>query len=608
MRRRLCALLVLATLLLGGCGIPDESSVTVVDDGPQSVDDRITGGGNPPPQYTRENATDTESLAEAYLRAAAGDPDTALDRVKAFLAPDEAARFSTSTGVQVIRETRNPLYSPGRSDITFFVQVVGTLTSDGVLRPEASSTTTRYTLKIGPVDGHSGLFVLNAPTQMLMTDRALEDFYQRRTIYWWNNDNTGLVPDLRYMPRSVPSVQEPTTILGWLTGQPAPWLQDAVQSLPQGTLPADNVPAVSNDTLEVRLNDKAVPPGADAGALDRLRRQLQWSIRPLQPRTIVIGIGRNAPVPSTDGQYLDSNAAYQLADVPERFAVLGGVIRRLAESPNADDAVPLLKPAANKNIASAAFSSSPTRTYAAVVTGSGNARKLRVAEAPQDEQADLKEVAGLSGALGIPVWAQVPAGDEATRAIGLITMNNRIYSFDAAGSRAQPVDWPGSPGAISAISVAPDGHRVAVISGGKLYRAVLDTTGDGVALSEPEEVRAPTLKTVSAVAWSSETYLVVAGALQGSGDERYAVLDMTIDGAISTTRLEDIGAEPVTYLTAYPSNPVSGSERSDSESYMAGAEAYDVLSVAEKITVKQLAGPAVTPAAGVNPTAPFFLG
>jgi hypothetical protein len=186
-------------------------------------------------------------------------------------------------------------------------------------------------------------------------------------------------------------------------------------------------------------------------------------------------------------------------------------------------------------------------------------------------------------------------------------MNNRIYSFDAAGTRAQPVEWQGAPGPVSAISVAPDGHRVAVISGGKLYRAVIDTSGDGVALSEPEQVLAPKLKTVSAVAWSSETYLVVAGALRDGGDERYAVLDMTVDGAISTTRLDDIGAQAVTYLTAYPSSPVNGSERSDSESYMAGAESYDVLSVAEKITVKQLSGPPVNQP-GVNPIAPFFLG
>ncbi|WP_127499570.1 LpqB family beta-propeller domain-containing protein [Actinoplanes solisilvae] len=607
MKRRLCAVLVLGALLLGGCGIPDESSVTVVGDGP-------SGGGSvgvelpPPTQYTRENATDTESLADYYLQAAAGDPGTALDRVKTFLAPDEAARFSTGNDIKIVREVEEPNYSPGQARITFRVQVVGTLTSDGVLHPQVSTDPVSYTFEVGSVQGRTGLYLLNAPAEMLMTDKALESFYYRRTIYWWNNDNTGLVPDLRYMPRTVPGVQQPTTILDWLTGGPSPWLREAVHSLPQGTQLADNVPAINNDTLEVNLNEKAIPQGADAGAIDRLRRQLQWSIRPLKARTVVIKIGRNDPVRSVDGEFLDSNPAYRLADAPERFAVQSGVIRRLMESPHVDEPVPLIKPAANKNVASAAFSASPTRTYAALVTGSGDGRKLRVAQAPQGEQADLKEVGLLSGALGVPVWAQVPAGDVATRAIGLITMNNKLYSFDAVGSRAQPVEWPGAPGPISAIAVAPDGYRVAVTSGGRLYRATLDTSGDGVALNQPEQVLAPKLKTVTAVAWSSETYLVVAGALRDAGDERYAVLDMTIDGALSKTRLDDIGSQQVTYLTAYPSSPVNGGEWSDSESYMAGTEAYDVLSVAEKITVKQLAGPAPSPSSGGSPTAPFFLG
>jgi len=616
MRRRLCALAVLATLLVGGCGIPDRSDVTVVGDG-ASNGVPVDVGGVPPMQNTRESATDTESLADYYLQAAAGDPDAALTKVKAFLAPDKASRFPAKSDITVIREIKKPLYSPGKPEITFIVQVVGVLKSNGVLQPAdpAPATTgsctsdrsscTKYTLRVGPVEGRSGLFVLDAPPTMLLTDQALQAFYQRRTIYWWNNENTGLVPDLRYMPLEVPSVQQPTTILGWLTGGPAPWLSDAVQSLPQGTQPTDNVPAISNDTLEIRLNDKAIPAGADPGALDRLRRQLQWSMRPLVPRTIAIGIGRDEPVRTNDGDYRESNPADRLADDPERFAVLGGVIRRFKGAPQANDPVPVLKEAANKNVAAAAISATPTRAYVAVVTGSAAGRRLRVAEAPLGQQADLKEVGDLTGSLGTPVWAQLPVGDEPTRAIGLITMNNRLYSFGAAGTRARPVEWQGDPGPISAVSVAPDGRRVAALSGGKLYLSVLNVAGDDITLSEPEQVLPPTLKSVSAVAWSSETYLVVAGA---GGDDRYAVLDVTIDGAVSTTRLADIGAERVTYLTAYPSNPVTGSERSDSEAYVAGNEAYDVLSTAWPINAGHLAIPAGSPQNNANPTAPFFLG
>ncbi|MCO8272972.1 LpqB family beta-propeller domain-containing protein [Actinoplanes sp. TRM 88003] len=603
MRRLLCTAVVLGAMLAGGCGIPAESDVTILGEGPPSgvsVDD----DGSPPVQYARTDTNDLEEFADNYLEAAAGDAETALNRVKAFQAPDLAARFPTGNDIKVIRETERPLYSPGDSEITFIVQVVGTLKANGVLQPaDGASSGTRYKLRIGSVSGQEGLFVLDAPQAMLMTDQTLNSFYQRRTIYWWNNENTGLVPDLRYMPRSVPTVQQPTTILGWLTGAPAPWLSDAVNSLPTGTQAADNVPAITNDTLEIRLNDKAVPPGADPGVLDRLRRQLQWSMQPV-PRVISIAVGHNEPVRVENGEFFDSNLAYNLTDDPERFAILGGGIRRLKGSPRADDELPVIKPAANRNIASAAISASATRAYAAVVTGPAGQRRLRVADAPLGEQADLTEVVGLGGSLGTPVWAQLPSGGEDTQAIGLITQGGQVYSFAGAGSRAQRVEWQGNPGPVSALAVAPDGHRVAVVSEGRLYRAALSTSGDGITLGVPEQVLPPSLQAVTAVAWSSEDYLVVAGARR---DGRYAVLDVTVDGGLSTVRLDDIGAERVTFLSAYPSNPVTGTERSSSESYMAGGEAFDVLSAPDKITTEHLAGPPVPPGSDAKPTAPFFL-
>ncbi|MGK5681019.1 LpqB family beta-propeller domain-containing protein [Actinoplanes sp. URMC 104] len=603
MRRLLCAAAVLATLLAGGCGIPDESDVTVVGDGP-AAGVSVDYGGETPVQNSREDTDDLKTFADNYLKAAAGDPDTSVNRVKAFLAPEMAARFPAQSDIEVFRPTEDPLYSPSDPEITYIGQVVGTLKSNGVLEPaDATSGPQRYTLRIGPVEGHDGLYVLNAPTKMLMADVTLEAFYGRRTIYWWNKDNTGLVPDLRYMPRTVPTVQQPTTILGWLTGQPASWLADAVNTLPQGTQAADNVPAITNDTLEIRLNEKALPPGADAGALDRLRRQLQWSMRPV-PRTITIAVGHNDPVRVTDGEYLDSNPAYRVADVPERFALFDGAIRRLKETPHETDPVPVLKMAANKSIASAAISASPTRAYAAVVTGPAGARQLRVAQAPLGEEADLVQVGGLPGPLGMPVWAQVPPGDEADRAIGLITSNGRIYSFDAAGSRAEAVDWQGGPGAVTALAVAPDGRQVAVVSGGRLYRAVLDTSGDDIVLSAPQRVLPPTVKAVAAVAWISETQLVIAGVRPNG---RYTVFDMTADGAVSTPRLDDIGAEPVTYLAAYPMNPVNG-ERYAVEAYVAGNKAFDVQSGPVSITPGHIAGLTAPPRAGLNPTNPFFLG
>jgi len=604
MRRVLLAATALTALLLGGCGIPDNSGVRVLGAGPSAGP--AFGDDNTPAEAPNRDATiDPPTFVNNYLQAAAGDPENALNRVRAFLAPEARAGFKPqgAAGVQVIHLVEKPLVTPGSNNVELTVRTVGVLQDDGELVPSSDPTPTHLSLVLA-MRGAGGLFVTDAPAALLLTDTALNTYYQPRTIYFWDNDYTGLVPDVRYMPLSVPIVQQPTTILNWLAGGPADWLKSAVQAWPQGTTAPDNIPAISNDRLQISLSAQAVTPGDDKG-MDRLRQQLQWSLRPLVPHTLEIKIGHQDPRSYLDAEYLSSNAASRLLDVPERFVIFNGVIRRLSESPRAVAAIPLLKPEANRTVQSAAMASSTTHTFAAVVAGAGAGVSLRVASASTGQQADPRVVRGLSGPFGHPVWAVTSAGD-AGAAVGLITAKGRLYSFAADGSPAEPVEWQGGDlGAVSAVAVAPDGHRVALVAGGKLYRTVLTVSGDGVRLASPDQILPPTLRSVAAVAWSSEQWLVVAGV--GSADNRVTVMDVTSDGALSKTRLQDIGGEPVTYLSAYPASPIGRLEVSNSVSYVAAGEAWDVLSDPVKITAADLAGPAGSPPAGTTPTAPFFL-
>ena len=183
-------------------------------------------------------------------------------------------------------------------------------------------------------------------------------------------------------------------------------------------------------------------------------------------------------------------------------------------------------------------------------------------------------------------------------------MNGRLYSFGVNGAKARPVEWQGEPGAVAAVAVAPDQRRVALVSGGKLYRAVLGVSGDGVTLSTPEQLSAPTLSAVTAVAWSSEDWLVVAGV---RADGRVSIMDLSIDGALQNDRLPDIGDKPVTYLTAYPANPSTGREQTGLVSYTAAGSAWDALSAPFPILASGLVGVTGNQPAKLTPTAPFFL-
>ncbi|GLY01177.1 LpqB family beta-propeller domain-containing protein [Actinoplanes sp. NBRC 101535] len=602
--RKLAGAATAVVLLLGGCGIPDETGVT--DAGPGPSTGISSGDDDTVARVTRDETTDRTQFIDNYLQAAAGDYDTALDRVKDFMPADEAAEFTAPPTPRVIRLTEKPLVTPGQDRVVISYEMIGTLGKNGLLDPATEPTEGKYEITLGEVPGN-GLYVLKAPAFLLLSDDALDSFYEERTIYFWNTEHTGLVPDVRYMLRSVPVEQEPTTVLGWLIDGPAAWLRDVAEPLPEGTATVGKVFQTDDDKLQINLTAQALPTENTDQALERLRKQLQWSLRPLLPESLDLKIGHEETRHYSGSDYLSSNVAYRLAPDPERFVVFGGQIRRLSESPNAFDPVPAVGPDENKNVRLAALSSSTTHTFAALVTGAAQKETLKVGAALPGENATLRAVTGLPAeGLQHPVWATIP--DATTEGgVGLIIAGGKLYSFRSEGGVAQQVVAAGGAGTISAISVAPDGHRVALVSGGRLYRAVLTPSGQGLALSTPQEIQPP-LSGVTAVDFSGEGWLTVAGTREDN--DRVAIKHVSIDGALEEPRLPDIGKDTVNYLTAYPANPVTtrtGRPVSDSISYTTADAAWDALSTSVKITAADLAGEAGEQPAGTVPTAPFFL-
>ena len=597
MRRALPAATVVAVLLLGGCGIPDQTGVTEIGAGPSTG---ISSGDNdtPAPEATRGTTKDRTQFINNYLEAAAGDYDTALERVKGFMTKSLADRFKPVSAPRVIRLTDSPSVTLGQEKVELSYELIGTLGKNGVLEPAPEPVHGKYDITVADVAGQPGLFIADAPDVLLLSDSALAKRYEERTIYFWNTEGTALVPDVRYLPDNVPEEQEPNTVLNWLIAGPAPWLRNAVLPLPEGTATEGKVPAIADDRLQINLNAQAVPAKGADEALERLRRQLQWSLRTVLPQYLELKIGHQEAHQYSGPDFYSSNLANRLASRPERFVVYAGKIVRLADSTNNEEPVPAIPPAANKDVRTAALDTSATHTYVAVV---GHNETLRVGSAPFGQPATLRTVTGLPAGRGYPLWAITP-DREPDGAVGLIIAAGRIYSFDARGGAAKLVQLPGTSGRISAFSVAPDGHRVALVADNRLYRASLTVSGDVVELSDPEQLRPP-LDSVTAVAFSSESWLNVAGARKG----HVSIIEVSIDGARLGPHPVDIGNGVVDYLTAYPANPQSEEYQSSSVSFTTGTAAYDVLSNAAPIGVNNLASPPAQPPAGEIPTAPFFL-
>ncbi|AGZ39444.1 LpqB family beta-propeller domain-containing protein [Actinoplanes friuliensis] len=607
MRRSLRALLVaplLGALLLGGCGIPDSTEVERVGPGPSTG--TSTGGDVAPTRHSRESTLLAKTFVEYYLEAAAGDPNGAAERVRQFLSPSAANsfKFPARSDLTVVHLVEDPLVNPGDDRVTLSAKTVGVLGRNGILNPVSNNSETTYDFTVGYITGENGLFVTKAPPTLLVSDTALNTFYDRRNLYFWNLEHTALVPDVRYLAKDVPSEQQPNEIIKWLIDGPSDLLGDAVEPLPDGTVLDGNVPAARDDKLQINLSGQAVQPPDDPEAMDRLRRQLMWSLRPNLPGTLELRVGTQERNDYDSTDYLTSNLAYQLTPTPERFVIYNRQVRRVSRSLNATEALPVLRPEANKDVQAAAMAGSGDRRFAALVVSAGNRQELRVGAAAVGQQAELARLRLPAGATGQPVWA-VTSPDPQTPAVGLITVGGRLYSFDSEGDAVTPVGGPGPAGGIAAVAVAPDGRRIALVAGGRVSIASLSTSGDGVQIRQSRQILTPLLRRASAVDWSSETWLTVAG--DRADRNRVAIFEVTVDGTQMTERLEDIGTEAVTYLTAYPQRPTVGKESSDNVAYVADGDAFSVPSGPVRITVADLADPVADPPADVVPTAPFFL-
>ncbi|GAB3220763.1 hypothetical protein GCM10027452_41350 [Micromonospora halotolerans] len=577
MRRRALAALLAGALLpagLVGCGIPNESEVQVDGSGPAAESGAVNGSPARPP--TRSDSVEPGPFIENYLRAAAaGEREQAYARAKEFIAQESKSLLpekqqSSEIELTVVRLREKPEVTPpnnqGTSRVTVKVQQVGVLRADGTLAPP-EALDTEYVL--------------------LVSDTALREYYRSRTIYFWNPDRSRLVPDLRYLPSSVPAERRVTEVVKWLTGRPSDWLASGVTGLPDGTRPINNATGADGH-WEVNLT----MPGANNERLGLLATQLAWSLPELNGQ-LDLKIQNQKRRTVDLQQERAGHAAYPTGGVPARFSVYDGAIRPLAIGNEPRAAVPL-SPADNRNVVSAALAHAGDQVLAAlVVTDTARRQRLRVGSGP-DPVTVFNSGARAFGAIGRPTWLRSMDKDHPA---GLVAADGKLYRFDDAA--AMSVVRLAVPGPVVAVAGSLDGHRIALVSGGVLYVAAVSVDGGVVSVGQPRRV-VTLLTGISAVDWLTENELVLAG---NEPDRRPAIHQVSVDGGEETALERDIGAE-VTQLAAYPGGAVGGLP-SLSYMYEANRAAFrnnppDIIKREQVLDVP--AGSRAT-----NPTAPFFL-
>ncbi|MEU4550815.1 LpqB family beta-propeller domain-containing protein [Micromonospora violae] len=590
-------------LLGAGCGIPAASDVRVDGKGGAAAEAGVISRGSEPPTRTASGSVN-EAFVRNFLSAAAGEPDRAYERVKAFIAPEDKTRLQEKKGsevaLNVIRLREAAVYtlnSDSTTTVKIAVQQIGVLRANGTLAPPVA-TETEYEFGLrsasfngGVNDDRAGLYVINPPNVLLLTDTALRQYYQDETVYFWSSDRTRLVPDQRYRPQAVPVERQVNEVLKWLVGGPSDWLRPAVVGLPDRTELINNATG-GNGRWEVNLDMS----GDDQNGIDQLITQLAWSLGDL-PGKLELKIRNNAQPVVDLSERRASVALYPHVANPQRFGVYDGAIHPLDFDGELSGRVPLA-PEVNRNVVSAGLGLAKDRRILAalVVTGSSKNRYRLAVGAGADPVSVLSRSSTEYSSISRPVWLRTV---DARPGRGLVVADGRLYRFDEqARMFPVPLNLPSTE--VTAVAAALDGQRVALIAGGRLYVAAVNLDGSGVSIGPSREL-VTSLTHPTAVDWGREDQLVVAGSVG-----QPAIYEISVDGALETPLRTDLGAK-VNHLTAYPTNR---SVRAPSGAYMyeANGVAYRS-SPFERIEPKRVRDIAPVPA-GVrpsNPSAPFFL-
>lgn len=604
-----------AAAVTGACGIPGSSEPRFLESG-RPVEPPRDAPAEPPIPSVASSPSD---LVANYLMAAAGanyatggaTQDAmarAQERARAYLT--SAAQSQWQPDKKSLMVVRAAIGAPTQSgggvvDVSVGLTVVGEFNGVGAIE-YSDNKINPFTFRV--VNTGSGYLLETAPPPfLLLSDEGLKRFYNPQTIYFWDaSEQPMLVPDQRYLLRSIGRANEPNEIVGWLTTTAAPaWLRPAL-----GVQPLDN----NIEVKDVSLNDQqrlVVNLSAKAANIDkhRLAVQLRWSTLAIGGVDVRIE-GASTGVSSDD--YQNFNASATRADnngEPERFCV----VDRKARPVESSNATAILVSEANVDVVAAAIAMRK-RTAALVKQETNNKGKVgyRLWVGTLSGTGDASTVTYARTTLWFPtvsrpVWISRPSAQV------LFAADGNLYSAPppAPGNTSEippvgPLQPNNLPGPITALSVSPDGRRIAFIAGGKVVVAPLKldnpvTVGE---LSRPIQTD---LAVQKAVAWSAETKLLVGGA---PIKDKNALFEITINGAgQEPVPPEGTGNYTIDVLSVRPASPTGSPQLAMLD---ANSTAYRVY--AAEIQPLKLGGPspAPSPSASTSPveqhlTAPFFL-
>lgn len=483
----------LAVAATGCSGVPSSSA-------PQIVSTVGQNNANAP-ELTLSPALsdDPRHIVSKFLTASA-DKDELHQEAKQFLVRRAAWNSSTATilsdsGYRV----SNP--DPKTHNVTVTGEIVGKLDTDGVYSPAAATPTStsdqRFVFTMARTS--AGWRIKQPPVGLILRQQDFASSYAARPIFFYNQDESRLVPDLRY------SALQGQSLATWLLAK----VLDGPPASPQAAAVRHNEVSSELDTGRAKVTVGAATvavqlPGinqSDAGTAARIAAQLAYTMypplddKPLQLNDVV-GAARGVPERFDVSTY-PSFAPLPPGSAQQLFYVRNGAVVDSADRPIAGEfgtARYRLRSVATGPVVggSRAIAGVGMSTKTLVVRNlDGSVRLLRL-PAPATSRPDW------STAGPREVW--IGAGARLVRAVG---SHVTAVPYTATGGVALP-------GVVASVRFSPDGARVALILQPKGSSAVwigqVSRTGNTVQLVDLRRVTPPSWYGID-VTWSSAVQL-----------------------------------------------------------------------------------------------------
>lgn len=565
-------LLAVLSLALTACGVPDSGPAVVVSKAPlvgsdNGADDTRQDTITPPDPSL---ATSPNDLVRLFLSAAGADPDRIKANVAPFFTADQRSRWRPdSAGITLVRVTEigsgtdkgGAVDKASEVDVRVTGQQVGTLTADGAVQPVPDGRPTAYdqVFHVQKVAGDAQWRIANPPAETLLSTDAMSSDYDEALIYFAAPDHRHLVPDLRYVPKSMLPAKRRTVLVDWLLDGPSTWLgQAAVNEIPVGTKLRGNV-VLEGNTVVVNLTsdaDEARHPALMAA-------QLAWTLR-LRLKILIEGRPMRPPGASSatyDWQTWRSYDLSTIADDSGGYYVTDGGIVPVRSGEMLPDVLAEAGDSINSRVQSAGLSAD-SRAAAVVRTGANGQPQLWIGH-DSTERFDVPvfvHATGLhGGSIGEPSFV-------ATSGTAVVPVDGKLAAVFTDGSVTSVGFSEQAMTGITAAAVAPDGCRIALIADGRAYVAALslDSRTHVVTIGRPRPV-ATGFTGLTDLAWTQEDSIVLGGRgmVADSGlipkSSHGGAWQFSIDGAVSELLTGSESDTVPDYVGSSPGDPSNGS-------------------------------------------------